>query len=156
MARNPNSTYSITMIDASGEKSTVQFNARPYNVLTYADDLSDFTAFRTAVEGVTRGAIVADASTPFASKFGATVSDAQAARELKWLVRFQDDTTFGTGRLEIPTADLTAAPLVAGTDLADLADTQMAALVTAIEGAVRSVDGNTVTVLDVTLVGRNL
>lgn len=150
------SIYSFTVQDASNEKSGVTINTRPYNVLTYADDLSDFGDLRTAAGGIMRGVIVADQSSPFVSKFSATVTDEQAQRELKWLVRHQDTVTFKIGRTEIPTADLSAVTMLDGTDKADPADTEMAAFITAYEACVRSVDGNTVNVLDVTIVGRNL
>jgi len=66
-------------------------------------------------------------------------SAASAQRERKWLVFYHDTTTAKKYRAEVPTALLTG-NLVAGTDLADLAATNIAAFVTAFEAVVKDPD----------------
>jgi hypothetical protein len=87
-----------------------------------------------------------------------TPTDPTAQREMKWLVKYHDTTTGKKYRTEIPTADLTGTNLVTNSDLANLADTQIAAFVTAFEAVVTDPDTglNSVAVDEIEFVGKRL
>jgi len=147
-----------SLLDFSNESSSVRMYNGAITAVSIAGFLTAFGGMRTALEGITLGTMkqeqwVGDltvlSNTPPTNVF--------AQRELKWLVRYQGNTTQKIHNLEIPTADPTGR-LTAGTDKADLTETNMAAWVTAFEAFARTPDSDTetVTVLDVTLVGRNL
>lgn len=147
-----------TLVDYSGEKSTVTIQNGSITALTIAAFLTQFGALKTAIEGITKGVIVASSWVGDKDILAASPpTDVFAQRELKWLVRYENVVSHKIYTLEVPTADPTGR-LLPASDLADLADTEMAAFVTAFEAIGRSpendVDG--VNVLDVTLVGRNL
>jgi hypothetical protein len=78
--------------------------------------------------------------------------DAQVER--KWLVSARDDVTGFPVTFSIPTAD--SQFVSNNTDKMDLAGTEGAALVAAIEAVVLSKAGNAITVTEVRMVGRNL
>jgi len=80
-----------------------------------------------------------------------------AQRELKWLVRYHDTVTGKKYTLTLPCADPTAR-LIAGTDLANLAQTEVAAFVTRFQSYAKDPDTQTNDVLvdQIQLVGRNL
>ena len=82
-------------------------------------------------------------------------SSESAQRERKWLVFYHDETTDKKYRVEIPTALLTD-NLVPGTDLADLAATDVAAFVTAFEAIAKDPDTglNSVAIDKIQHVGR--
>lgn len=148
----------VTLIDYSGEKSTVTTNNGSITALTIAAYLTQLGALKTAIGDITKGVIVGTSWVGDSDTLAATPpTDVFAQRELKWLVRYENTTSHKVYTLEIPTADPTGR-LQAQSDRADLTDTEMAAFVTAFEAIARSpendVDG--VAVLDVTLVGRNL
>lgn len=81
-----------------------------------------------------------------------------AQRELKWLLEFTDSTTGDRFYREVPTADIvTAGLLITNSDLADLSAAEWQALKTALDGNVRNnATGNTATLTNARLVGRNL
>ena len=93
------------------------------------------------------------------SAFSAVLSDAAPAsplaqNEARLLLKYYD-TVFPTfkGRMEIPAIDL-ATFAQAGTDSVDLADTDIAALVTALEAAAVSKIGNPIVIYEGVIVGR--
>lgn len=138
-------------IDNSGEKSTATFNV--------ADAIGDaaITAVIAALDGVTLGnrqdAILANETVKDAGTPGPAASPL-AQREIKWLVRATDDVNGRNVQIELPTADLTL--LVGGNDFLVLTDTEAAALVTALEANVLSVDDNAISVVSIQFVGRNI
>lgn len=80
------------------------------------------------------------------------VTDSQAQRENKWLVRYRD-TSGRKFRVELPTANLSL--LTLGTEFLDLTLTDPAAFVTAFEAVAKSPDDqSTVTVDSIQFVGR--
>lgn len=85
---------------------------------------------------------------------GIAPSSKDAQVERKWLVSARDDVTGFPVTFTIPTAD--SQFVVNNTDLMDLAGTEGAALVAAIEAVVLSRAGNAITVSSIRLVGRNL
>lgn len=155
MSRNPNAEYSLTLRDFDGEPTTTVFNVRAYNVLTFADDLSDFDDLRDAVLGVTLGTISAQRVSPYVTRAARTTpTDENAQRERKWAVIAQDNTTFDAVRYEIGTADLDG-NMIPGSGEADLTATAMAELVTQLEAVAKSTNGNAITVLRIEHIGKN-
>ena len=148
----------VTLVDYSNEKSTVSVYNGSITALTIAAFLTQVSALRTSIEGITKGVVVGTSWVGDKDTLAAVPpTDVFAQRELKWLVRYENVVSHNIYTMEIPTADPTAR-LLPASDKADLADTEIAAFVTAFEAIARSpendVDG--VSVLDITLVGRNL
>lgn len=148
----------FTFLDYSNEKSRVEVFNGAITAASIAGFLTQFGALRAALEGITLGVVQQEAwvgdrtvlsNTPPANVF--------AQREMKWRVRYVGNTSNKVYQIEIPTADPTGR-LQANSDMADLSNTEMAAFVTAFEDLARTPDSDTetVTVLDVQLVGRNL
>lgn len=151
-------TSSLTYVDFSNEKATVKINNGPITALTIAGFLSAFGDFQGATDAIVKGVRVADEwvgdRTLTAS---APPSDEFAQRELKWLVTYEGTTSHKKFTLTIPTANPTGR-LIAGTDLADLTNTDIANWVTKFEALAKSPDADTegVNVLSIRLVGRNI
>lgn len=84
-------------------------------------------------------------------------SDANGMRAFKARVRYSDNVTGAIFDVEIP-APIRTANLSPGTAFFDLADVEVAALVTAFEAYVKSPDdlANSVTVINIQSVGRSL
>lgn len=148
----------MTYVDYSGEKSSVTVLNGSITALTIAAFLTQFGTLKTATDDITKGVMVGSSWVGDKDTLAATPpTDVFAQRELKWLVRYENAVSHRIFTLEIPTADPTGR-LLPASDQADLADTEIAAWVTAFEAIGRSpendVDG--VNVLDITLVGRNL
>ena len=85
----------------------------------------------------------------------ATPSDPHAARESGLRIFYGDDTTGEVYHVTLPGPDWDAIDMLPNTDLADLTDTEVAAIVTAIEANALSPVGNAVTVLPAVKVGRH-
>lgn len=144
--------------DYSDEYSNVSLFNGAITAVSIAGFLTEFGDLRDAIAAIILGNVAQE------SWIGdrTTVNDVRPAstfaqRELKWLVEYHGDTTLKKFTLTIPTADPTGR-LIAGTDLADLSETDMAAFVAAFETTARSPDDDTetVTVDAVRLVGRNI
>jgi len=146
----------FTILDYSEEKSTFRFNFGAITAVSLPGFLTNFGALRTALGNIILGTVQKEAwvgdstvldNTPPAS------SNAQV--ELKFLVTYEGDTTKKKFRHEIPTPD--TSKVLPGTDIVDLTDADVAAYVAAFETIGRSPDNDTetVTVLDMRLVGRN-
>lgn len=142
--------------DYSEERSTLDFAIVDLSAGNIAANLTAFDAVQTALEGVTDGVVATRrliALDEVVSGLIPTVASVQ--RERKWLVRYIDTVTQRPGSFEIPTASPDGL-LTAGTDLMNLTLTAPTALVTALEANVRSINGNTINVQQIRLVGRNL
>ena len=83
-------------------------------------------------------------------------SDPASHREKKILVKYQDDTTLKPYRLTIPCRDDTKVTYLTNSDFLDLSASPQDAFVTAFEAIAASPAGNTVTVISMRAVGRNL
>lgn len=158
MPINPQHGGSLTFLDYSEEKSTMNFHFGPVTAVSIAGFLTDFGAFRTAVEAISAGALTADAWYGDRTKYSAVPpTDVNAQRERKFLVIYEDDTTLAPYRMEIPCADFSLTDVILpGTDKVDLTQTEIAAFVTAFETLCKSPEGNDVTVLQMRAVGRNI
>jgi hypothetical protein len=128
------------------------------------DLLTEVGALRTAIDGITDGIVSDESLTVFNTNLSnATPTDVNSQREHVWIVTYEDNLQFfddpvnaipneGFGRLftlTIPTADPDGAVgrMQTNSDLANLADTGIAAFVTAFEETARSPYGGTVNVI---------
>jgi hypothetical protein len=151
-------TSSLTYLDFSNEQASVKINNGPITALTIAGFLSAFGDFQGATDAIVKGTRIRDEWVGDRTTLAAAApSDEFAQRELKWLVTYEGSTSHKKFTLTIPTADPTGR-LVAGTDLADLTNTDIAAWVTKFEAIAKSPDSDTegVNVLSIRLVGRNI
>lgn len=89
------------------------------------------------------------------TKDPATPTDVLAQRESALRIFYADDTTGEVYHISVPGPDWDTVDLLPNTDLADLTDEPLAALVTAIEAGALSPVGNAVTVLRAVQVGRH-
>lgn len=160
---------SFTLLDHSGEKSTTSFYTGNVTATSLPGLLTEFGALRTAIEGVTLGVVSRESlkvfDTPLANQ---PPADENAQVERAWLVSYEDNLPFfddpinaipneGYRKrfvLSIATADIVGR-LLPNTDLADLTNPEIAALVTALETTLRSPYGGTIDVLEIRAVGRN-
>lgn len=151
--------YSLyTLLDASGERSTTKIYNGPITVGTITGFLTEFGQMRDAINAITLGTMEKEAWVGDATVLSTALpANAFAQRELKWLVRYRDTVTNKRYTLEIATADPTGR-MVAGSDLANLSETQMAAFVTQFNSYARcpDSDANAVEIVDIRLVGRNI
>lgn len=147
-------TFSI--LDYSEETSSFSFNFGAITAVSLPGFLTNFGALRTALGNIITGTIKKEAwvgDSTVISNVPPVDSNAQV--ELKFLLTYEGDTSKKKFRSEVPTPD--TSKVIAGTDKVDLTDTDIAAYVTAFETIARSPDSDTetVTVLDMELVGRN-
>lgn len=156
MPINPQHEGSFTFKDFSKEPSTMSFYFGAVTAVSIGGFLTQFGALRTATEAIVLGALVGDQWSGDVTKYDATPpTDVNAQRERKFLVLYQGTTTFSKYRLEIPIADFTAR-LVDDTDLVNLAQTEIAAWITAFEALCKTPEGEAVEVLEIRAVGRAL
>lgn len=157
MPINPQHSGSFTFLDASAEKGSVSFNYGEITAISIPGFLTEYGAFRSAVEAVSIGNLVADQWAGDKTKYTNTVpTDRSAQRERKWLVIYEDVTTLSLYRMEIPCADYDLTDVFEGeTENVDLAQTEIAAMVAAFETLCRSPEGNAVNVTAIRGVGRN-
>lgn len=140
----------MPFIDYGGERS-----AATVHVDSAITD-GNITVVVSAVDGVTLGNRQTAVFVQEVNKDAGTAGPAAsplAQREVKWLVRATDSVNSKNVQIEIPCADLSL--LSGGTDFLDLGGAEAAALVTALETHVLSIDGNPITVNSIQFVGRN-
>jgi len=145
----------MSYVDYGEEVATCTFNGAEMTVLNFEAQASLIDALVTAVEAVVKGTFwkeVRRAVLERSSKVPPVSTDAQ--RERKWIIIYEDNTTYKHYNTELPCADLSL--LKANSDEMDISAGAGAALVSAFEDYVLSPDGNAVTVLKVVHVGRNL
>ena len=161
---------SFTLLDHNGERSVTSFYTGNITAVSLPGTLAEFGALRTAIDGITLGTISQEELSVFRTKLAnALPLSANAQRERKWLVVYEDATEFfdplisaipNAGyrkvfNFEIATASLVG-NLLPNSDEADLSATAVAAFVTAFEQTARSPYGGAVNVLKLVAVGRNL
>lgn len=163
----------LSFLDYSGEPSTMSIITGDITAVSLPGFLTQWGTLRNAVTSIINGTISGEAAYVFKTKLdNALPSSPNAQRERKWLVTYEDNLPFfddpinaipnaGYRKIfnfEIPTANPTALGMVItpGTDLVDLTSALAVAFVDAFEDIGRSPYGGTVTVLRISLVGRNL
>lgn len=156
MPQNPSHGGSFSYKDFSGEPSSFSFHMGAVTALTIADILAQIGDLRDALADITLGTLYKDEWYGDRTRYSVlNPTDVNAQRERKFLVTYEDSVTFSIYTSEIPTADFTGR-MVDDTDQVDLVDTEIAAFITAFETLCVSPDGNAVTVVAITGVGRNL
>lgn len=145
-------------LDFSDERSSVRMYNGAVTAVSITGFLTAFGGMRDATAAICLGTVSKEKWVGDETVLSnARPVSAYAQRESKWLVRYKGNTTQKIHTMEIPTAD--AAHVIPGSDKALLTDgAEIEAWVTAFEGFARTPDSDieTVTVLDITLVGRNL
>lgn len=156
MPLNPQNTYDTTLIDFSEEKANFAIYIPAYNVVTNPNVLSTLIPdFWNAVNALTLMNRVASGVNWYQEKYSTVLpTDPSAQRENKWLVRYQDNVNFALYRFEIPGADLSLG-LLPGTDILDPTLAAYTDFRDAFQALGRSPEGNNVTLLDITFVGRS-
>jgi len=163
---------SVGFIDYSNESSTTGVNVGAVTAVSIAGLLSDIADFITAIDAITVGRLKFDQLIAYKTNRSAIPpTDPQAQRERKWKVFYTDVTQFfddpvnaipnaGYGKIfsfEVPTAHFGLTDVFPlNSDEADLAQTQIAAFVTAFEAMARSPYGGAVDVLKIVGVGRSI
>lgn len=149
--------YGVTVKDYSNEDSSTRVSFGAVTAVSIAGLLSQIGALRTAIGNIILGTIARDRwvgdSTTISN---VPPSEPTAQIELKFQFSYEGDTSHKIYRVEVPTAD--PSKTVAGTDQVNMADTDIAAFVTAFEALARTPDDDTetVTIIDGRLVGRNV
>lgn len=151
--------------DYSREVAGFSLATGEVTAVSLPDLLTEVGALRTAVDGITDGVISDESLSVFNTNLSnAAPTDLNSQREHVWIVTYEDNLAFfddpvnaipneGFGRLftmTIPTADPdVVGRLQANSDLANLAETGMAAFVTAFEETARSPYGGMVNVTQI-------
>lgn len=148
--------------------SRINFNYRDFSdeysdVGLYIPDVDETTwlatdtavlALQAALAAITIGSLAQKTLVAYSDKVDDTrPADANAQREIGLRFHFTDDVNFKKGYFTVPCPDLN---IVAegGTDQVDLEEVLVAAVVTAIEGFAKTVDGNDFTIDRAVIVGR--
>lgn len=158
MARNPDETFSISLVDRSGELSRVTFTPSSA-FLTDALDPNPAPAgaagvFYAALAGIVDGATLRRSFTQTLRVQNLAFATA-GQREERWLVVYEDNVTKALYSFELPCRKASLQPPV-NQDEVDLTVTAFANFKTAAEAAILSPDGNGITVRMIKLIGRNL
>lgn len=161
---------SLGFLDYSEERATTGIHVGGVTAVSLPGLLTDIATLVTAVDAVVLGTITYDALQAYrTSRSVALPASANAQRERLWRVFYIDSLPFfdapvnaipnaGYGKqfhFDIPTADFGLTDVFPlNSDEADLAQTQIAALVSAIEDVARSPYGGTVLVTKIIGVGK--
>lgn len=159
------SQIALTYLDYSNEKGFVSLNIPLVSAANLAATTSAINALVAAADDIVGGTLNKRTLTIPSAGSATLPSDEEAQREEKWLVGYTDtlaNLAVGTTNpyfgkkftVEIATAELTG-HLQVNSDFADLAETDVAAFVTAFEAFARSPSGGTVNVNYIRYVGRN-
>lgn len=149
------SKASMSGLDYDSEKTRFGFYLPTLTSANLDTVVAQVGAIQTAVNAIVLGEF--DGLTVKVSevKPSSVPTNQYAQRESKWRVAYTDDSNpLGDGHFEIGMPDLTK--LSSGTNKADLTDTDIAAFVSALEGAAVSRLGNTITVVEMVHVGRTI
>jgi len=143
--------------DYSNEKSNFGVNSTVLTAGNFAAQQTLAAALATAIEDLTIGELTKQVALVPVIDTPAIPTDPYAQRELKWLVRYQGDSSGKMFSIEIAAPDITG-NVVPNTDVADITSADWAAFVTAFEAYAKSPDdvAETVTVIDARVVGRNI
>jgi len=162
--------FRVGFLDYSEERSTSGVHVGGVTAVSLPGLLTNIAAYITAIDAITLGTLTFDALQAYRTPRGSTPpADVNAQRERAWRVFYADTTQFfdppdnaipnagyaQTFHFDIPTANFGLTDVFPlNTDQADLAQTQMAAFVTALEAMARSPYGGTINVLRIVGVGK--
>lgn len=143
--------------DHGQEKSVMRLPVQTQGGTVTITDITSFaTTLESAIEGMSLGNLLkVTFSQDFIVNADAPAASPYAQRELGIRFFFQDDVTFDKGYITVPCPDLANITLNADGDTCDLADAEVAAMVTWIETNLQINSGNAVSVDRAVLIGRN-
>jgi hypothetical protein len=144
--------------DRSDEISTVELNIADVSAggADFDTVVASVASLGAAIEAVTDCVQAREVLTQAVDvKDPATPTDVMAQRESALRIFYADDTTGEVYHISVPGPDWDTVDLLPNTDIADLTDEPLAALVAEIESEVESPVGNSVTVLRAVQVGRH-
>jgi len=147
-----------TFADFGGEKSTLTVRIATQTAANIAATTALLATLATATDAITNGLVVKEQLIASSTGSGSGKStNEQAQREHKWLVTYQDSVSLELFHLEVPTALLSVATMANSVkDTVSLGETVWSDWVDAFEAVARSKNGATVTVFEITYVGRNI
>lgn len=149
------SSATLKAIDETGEATRFGFKMVQMTSANFDAQVALLNALQVAVDNVVLGQFDGKTLNAVDVPVGPAASDKDAQRESKWRVAYTDDVTpLGNGSFEIGMTDNSL--LVAGEGIMDITGGAGAALVTAIQNAVISRQGNAITVTRISHVGRNV
>jgi hypothetical protein len=152
----PTGVIRYTYKDYAGQSSAVEFLIPEVTSSNIANTISKADSVQSALDDLTLGQLNRRAITmQVLEPSSASASNALAARELKWLVVYTDNTTGKAYSIEIPCPKLTG-NLTPGTEFANLSSGNWSDFISAFQGFAVSPDGNPVTVQKAKKVGRNI
>jgi hypothetical protein len=149
--------YGFSVLDYSNERSGSKVNFGAVTAINLAGVLAQIGDLRTAIGNIILGVVSSDRWVGDSTILSSTPpAEPTAQVELKFQFTYEGADTHKKFRLEIPTAD--PSKTVAGSDMVDLTDTDIAAFVTAFEALATSPDDDTesVNIIEGRLVGRNI
>jgi len=147
----------ITITDYSAENSGFSYVASELTAGNIVAQTALHDALRDATDDLIIGNLTKHQVSQILEDAYALPPNAYAQRELKALVTYQAVTSGKKFQVEIPTPALTG-NILEGSDLFDLAATDVAAWITAFVAVAKSPDdiADSVIVLSIRLVGRNI
>lgn len=148
----------IGMIDHSGERSSTALHfAEPVDgnlapIIT--ETTGAYDVVKAAFIGLTAANLTRSTLTYLVDVSPGTLpADEHAQRELKLQIRYVDDVTGESFRIEVPAPQAGVIP--SGTDVVPLTNVPLAAFITVFEGQCVTPRGNSLTVVGARIVGRN-
>jgi hypothetical protein len=144
--------------DRSDEISTVELNIPDISAggADFDAVVASVASLGAAIEAVTECVQAREVlNQAVDTKDPATPTDVMAQRESALRIFYADDSTGEVYHISVPGPDWDTVDLLPNTDLADLTDEPLAALVAEIESEAESPVGNSVTVLRAVQVGRH-
>lgn len=160
----------FTIRDWGNEVAAFSYNTGVITAGNLAGVLTKLGTLRDAIDPIILGVVAEEGLYVFRSRIdNSSPSDVNAQRERKFLIRYEDNTDYfdaptnsipnaGFGKIftaELPTADLSAVTLFAGTDLVDISASPVDDFVAAFEDLVKSPYGGSAHIVSMTHVGRN-
>lgn len=161
---------SIGFLDYSDERSSTGIHTGNITAISLPGALTNIAALITAIDAITMGTLTYDALQAYRTARGTVPpTDPNAQRERLFRVHYVDNLPFfddpvnaipnaGFGKpfhFDVPTANFGLTDLFPiNSDEADLAQTQIAAFVTATEALARSPYGGTINIVKIVGVGK--
>lgn len=165
-----NGGLTFSFLDYDRESASTNIGTGAVTGVSLPGLLTQIGALRAAIEGITVGTVSGESLYAFRTRLSnAAPTDPDAQRERVWVVHYEDVTAFfddpvnaipneGFGKnftISIPTADYSGDRLLPNSEDADLAETSIAAFVSAFEAIARSPYGGAVNVTRIESGGRN-
>lgn len=149
----------FTLIDASAETTTVTVPLADVagDGSNWAAILTAVAAAQTQIEAVSGGSVKQKTIVADIERLTNVVPSDDSARESKWLIRYQDDTTLEIKTMEIGNADRALLPMSPASDFVDTSsvDGTWTAFLAWFNGLEVN-GGHTVTLISMQHIGRNL